>query len=181
MNPDFDSFSWIETVIVNSSREKWSFSQFLALWWWQFCCKMHLLIQNQNQILVSVTTRTCNQMMPSIWCYSKLLRYWTTQSKNCTIFSSPNSYRASEASRTSYSLKSFKNILSNRNFIRTRPTVVFFHCLAPNKLDTSVDRFVETFLRRDTHNVVVLDWSYYAQRQGSFDNIPDLKNVSFLN
>lgn len=55
-----------------------------------------------------------------------------------------------------------EKIFENLNFIRSRPTVIYFHGLNENSNADSVTTTVSAFTKADGYNILILDWSELA-------------------
>lgn len=55
-----------------------------------------------------------------------------------------------------------EKIFENSNFIRSRPTVIYFHGLNENSGGDSVKTIVSAFTKANGYNILILDWSELA-------------------
>lgn len=70
------------------------------------------------------------------------------------------------------------NLVATRNaFLSNRTTALYIHGYAENMASESVQTVVGAFLTRGTHNLLVLNWSAYANGSYVFNAVPNLIKV----
>jgi hypothetical protein len=76
-----------------------------------------------------------------------------------------------------FSLTSIDQISSHERFNNRLPTALYIHGYRENFTSESVQTVVRAFLRRKTHNVLVLNWSVYASGNYVTNAVPNLIKV----
>lgn len=76
-----------------------------------------------------------------------------------------------------YSISSIDDINSHRDFNRSRKTVLYIHGFRENSSSESVETVVKAFIKRQSHNILVLDWSAYVNGNYATEAVPNLIRV----
>lgn len=88
-------------------------------------------------------------------------------------------FNASNASEyILFSLSSIDSIVSNlSSFNITNPTVLYIHGFRENLTSQSVQTVVKAFIKRKSHNILVVDWSIYCNGSYILEAVPNLVKV----
>lgn len=65
------------------------------------------------------------------------------------------------------------------HFDKQKPTVLYIHGYVEAPSHESVNVIVQAYLKRNDHNVLILDWSELADGNYLFDAIPNMKQVKW--
>lgn len=76
-----------------------------------------------------------------------------------------------------FSISSIDNVTTHKAFYNSRKTVLYIHGFRENLTSESVVTIVEAFIKRKTHNILVLNWSAYANGSYVKDAVPNLIKV----
>lgn len=76
-----------------------------------------------------------------------------------------------------FALDSMDEIGSHKSFNRSRKTVFYIHGFRESVASESCQTVVEAFLKRNSHNILVLDWSVYASGNYVTGAVPNLVKV----
>lgn len=79
----------------------------------------------------------------------------------------------------SYELDESCAMFGNSNFDILKKTVLYIHGYLEGPEHESVNAIVDAYLRRNEHNVLVIDWSQLAIGNYLIDAVPNAKQVLF--
>jgi hypothetical protein len=68
-------------------------------------------------------------------------------------------------------------MLKHPSFRQCKPTVFYFHGFLEKVYDESVNVVVDAYIKRNDHNLVIVDWSELADGSYIFDAVPNHKRV----
>lgn len=77
-----------------------------------------------------------------------------------------------------YSVASIAEIANNKAFDKELKTVLYIHGFRENFKSESVETVVKAFIKKNDHNILVLDWSVYAKGNYVLYAVPNLIKVS---
>lgn len=80
----------------------------------------------------------------------------------------------------SYELDESCAIFGNAHFDVLKKTVFYIHGYQEGPNDESVNVIVDSYLQRNDHNILVLDWSQLANGNYLIDAVPNAKQVFFF-
>lgn len=76
-----------------------------------------------------------------------------------------------------FSLTSIDQIPGHKAFKKNLTTALYIHGYRENVTSESVETIVKAFLKRQTHNMLVLDWSIYSGGNYVTNAVPNLIQV----
>ena len=80
-----------------------------------------------------------------------------------------------------FALESANNVLLDNKFDKLRHTVLYFHGFLEKLEDENLHLIVDSYLTRNDHNVLLVDWSKLAAGNYVTDAIPNALRVILLN
>lgn len=122
--------------------------------------------------------RTVNEFKPfrfiSVVCFSGSFEASSSYDEVNIIFF----YGPSISELEYFSLTSIDQVSSHENFNSKFPTALYIHGYRENFTSESVQTVVKAFLSKKTHNVLVLNWSVYANGNYVTNAVPNLIKVN---
>lgn len=77
----------------------------------------------------------------------------------------------------SYSLGSIEDISSQESYKSHRSTVLYIHGFRESLSSESVKTVVQAFIKRNSSNILALDWGFYANGSYVTDAVPNMVKV----